>query len=459
MGFDGRPFSEERDETGAYRPGYAQLFAALDGVDLSRLRAEVNDRLASWGVTFGDDPFVVDPVPRVIDAAEWEPLAAGLAQRATALNHFLLDAYTDQRIVKAGIVSSEVLQEAVGHEPDLVGRLPRFTQPAAIIGFDVVRDPDGRFLVLEDNLRTPSGFEYALAARRALTEALPAGCPEPQPVDPITYELLDEALRAAAPPGVTDPSMVVLTDGPGNVAHREHARAAAELDIPLVTLDQLVPDGDRLCVRLGDGVERRIDVVYRRSNEDRVRDQHGRITAVAQALVPPWLAGDLGLVNAFGNGLADDKLVHGHVEDFVRFYLGEEPLVRSVPTSGFTGDDQEPPFRERLRTEVVKPRHGHGGKGVVIGPRAADHELDQLAGEVARDPGSYISQPTVALSRHPTVIEGELEPRHIDLRAFAFCGDRVRLMPGGLSRVALEKDKLVVNSSQDGGGKDTWISR
>jgi uncharacterized circularly permuted ATP-grasp superfamily protein len=457
MGFDARPFSEERDEAGAFRPGYAQLFKALDGVDLSQLSAEVNRRLASWEVRFGEEPFVVDPVPRLIDGAEWEPLCLGLAQRAAAINRFLHDAYAEQRIVDAGLIPSDVLHEAVGFEPDLVGRLPGAAHPAAIIGFDVVRGPDGRFLVLEDNLRTPSGFEYALAARRALTEVLPAGCPEPRPVDPMTYELLDGVLRSTAPDGVADPSMILLTDGPENVAYREHSRAAAEIDVPLVTLDQLVADGDRLRVRLVNGVERHVDVVYRRSDEDRVRDDHGRVAKVAEALVPAWLAGNLGLVNAFGNGVADDKLVHAHVEEFIRFYLGEEPSVRSVPTYGFVGEDDHPPTKERFRSQVVKPRHGHGGKGVIIGSRTADHELDQLASEVASDPGGYISQPTVALSRHPTVIEGELEPRHIDLRAFAFCGDEVRLMPGGLSRVALEKDKLVVNSSQSGGGKDTWI--
>ncbi len=374
-----------------------------------------------------------------------------------ALNQFLLDAYGEQRIVEAGLVPSDVLHEAVGFEFELEGRLPAIASPAAIIGFDVVRAPDGQFLVLEDNLRTPSGFEYALAARRALTETLPAGCPVPRPIDPITYELLEAALRAAAPPGGAEPSIVVLTDGPENVAYREHARAAEELDVPLVTLDQLVTDGDRLLVRLPGGGERRVDVLYRRCDEDRVRDEHGGLTEVAQAVLPPWLAGNMGLVNAFGNGVADDKLLHSHVEDFIRFYLHEEPSVRSVPTHRFSEDLDKPPHREHLRGDVIKPRHGHGGKGVIIGPRAADHELDQLAGEVHRDPGSYIRQPTVALSRHPTVIEGELEPRHIDLRAFAFCGDEVQLMPGGLSRVALEKDKLVVNSSQAGGGKDTWI--
>jgi uncharacterized circularly permuted ATP-grasp superfamily protein len=462
MGSDADParldeaFDEDRDEAGAFRPGYADLFGALERVDLDALLVAVAQHLAERGVSFGGRPFVVDPIPRLIAAAEWDELADGLAQRARALNRFLLDAYGEQLIVAAGIVGQD-LREAVGFEPDLVGRLPQHGSPAAIVGFDVVREPHGRFLVLEDNVRTPSGFVYALAAREALTETLPAGCPEPVPIDPITYELLEQVMLAAAPEGAGDPSIVVLTDGPENVAYSEHARAADRLDVPLVTLDQLIADGDRLLVRLPSGEERDVDVLYRRCDEDRVRDERGRLTEVAATLLPSWLSGTLGLVNAFGTGLADDKLVHSHVEDFIRFYLQEEPIVPSVPTYELEPHPDAVETARRLRALVVKPRHGHGGAGVVIGPHAEQEDLDRLAIEVANHPERYISQPTVALSRHPTVIDGRLAPRHVDLRAFAFCAEEVALMPGGLSRVALEANALVVNSSQDGGGKDTWV--
>jgi uncharacterized circularly permuted ATP-grasp superfamily protein len=451
-------YDEGRDTTGSPRPGYAEAFQALAGSDLDGLCRCVARGLERRGVSFGAQPFVVDPVPRLIRAAEWDALAAGLAQRARALNRFLLDAYGERRIVRSGVVSAASIDAATGYEPELLGRLPQRASPAAVIGFDVVRDPAGDFLVLEDNLRTPSGFAYALAAREALGDALPGGFPEPRPVDPIAYELLDGVMRAAAPAACRgDPSVVVLTDGPDNVAHYEHAQAARRLDAPLATLADLVRDGDRLRVRLADGSTRSVDVVYRRTNEDRVRDERGDLTRVARALLDPWLSGHVGVVNAFGNGLADDKWMHGCVEDCIRFYLDEEPLVRSVPTQAVEPPAGGRPTIGELRRLVVKPRHGSGGMGVVIGAHAETHDLDRLARELEAHPKRYVAQPIVALSRHPTVVDGRLEPRHVDLRAFAFSGDAVALMPGGLTRVALDADTLVVNSSQRGGGKDTWV--
>jgi uncharacterized circularly permuted ATP-grasp superfamily protein len=456
MAFSREPFREE-SENGTLRPGYAVLFDALASTDLADLRDRVNQHLAERSVTFGSRPFVVDPIPRLITAAEWEELTTGLAQRARALNRFLIDAYGEQRIVEAGVVAGQAIREAEGFEPDLLGCLPSGVLPAAIVGFDVVREPSGRFLVLEDNVRTPSGFEYALAARDALTAILPPGCPAPRPVDPITGELLTGVMRAATPNDQGESSVVLLTDGPSNVAYSEHSRAAVRIGVPLVTLDQLEPRGDVLYVTLHGGEERPVDVLYRRCDEDRLRDDGGRLTDVARAVLRPWLSGNLGLVNAFGNGLADDKLIHAHVDDFIRFYLGQEPIVPSVPTHDFQQPADQADTMDRLRAHVVKPRHGHGGTGVVIGPQASAPELDELADEVARRPREYISQPTISLSSHPTVVDDHLEPRHVDLRVFAFCGPEVALMPGGLSRVALEKDKLIVNSSQSGGGKDTWI--
>jgi uncharacterized circularly permuted ATP-grasp superfamily protein len=446
-------FDEGRDSAGSPRPGYPAAFRALAGADLEDLTRAVAHELERRGVSFGAQPFVIDPVPRLIRAAEWDALAAGLAQRARALNRFLLDAYGERRIVRHGVVAAAMIDEAKGYEPELVGRLPGRGMPAAVIGFDVVRDPAGEFLVLEDNLRTPSGFAYALAARQALSGALPAGFPVPRAVDPIAYELLAGVMRAAAPPARAEPAVVVLTDGADNVAYYEHAQAARRLGAALATPADLVREGNRLGVRMPDGEIRPVDVVYRRTNEDRLRDEHGELTAVAQALLVPWLSGEIGLVNAFGNGLADDKLVHSCVEDCIRFYLDEEPLVRSVPTHATNGR----PAIGELRQLVIKPRHGHGGIGVVIGAHAETEELDRLARELEAHPERYVAQPTVALSRHPTVIGGRLEPRHVDLRAFAFAGDDVGLLPGGLTRVALDADALVVNSSQRGGGKDTWV--
>jgi uncharacterized circularly permuted ATP-grasp superfamily protein len=447
-------YDEDRDSDGAPRPGYGEALAALEGCDLDALRRAVARRLERRGVSFGSEPFVVDPVPRLLASDEWDALAEGLTQRARALNALLRDAYGERRIVEAGVLSAATIEQAEGYEPDLLGRLAPHGCPAAVIGFDVVREPGGAFLVLEDNLRTPSGFAYAVAARQALAEELPPGIAPSRPVDPLAWGLLESALRAAAPACCHDPSIVVVTDGPQNVAYYEHEQVARRTGALLATLGELVDDGERMGLRLPDGAIQRVDVVYRRTDEDRVRDDDGRLTAVAKVLLEPWLEGRIGLVNGFGNGLADDKFVHGCVEDCIRFYLGEEPLVRSVPTRAIEGR----PTVDELRELVVKPRNGYGGDGVVIGAHAEAKDLERLAREVASDPDRFIAQPIVALSRHPTVVGGRLEPRHVDLRAFAFCGDgAVALLPGGLTRVALNAGTLVVNSSQHGGGKDTRV--
>jgi uncharacterized circularly permuted ATP-grasp superfamily protein len=452
-------YDEDRDAEGLPRRGYDRTLRALQGVDLDRLHRTVAETLERRGVGYGSGPFVLDPIPRLVAADDWDALADGLAQRARALNCFLRDAYGERRIVEAGVVDVTAIERAEGYEPDLLGRAPGSGAPAAIIGFDVVRDPDGEFLVLEDNLRTPSGFTYALAAREALAQALPAGLPRPRPLEAITTELLREAVGAAAPPGRDDPCVVVLGDGPGNSAHYEHRRAAALLGGHHATLADLALADGELHVRLPGGVSHRVDVVYRRTDDDRVRGADGKPTDVAALLLEPWLSGRIGLVNWFGNGLGDDKLAHSRVEDFVRFYLGEEPKVRSVPTLPLTTPEQVEAAVARLRELVVKPRYGQGGAGVVIGAHADRADLERLAGELREHPEDFIAQPIVALSRHPTVIDGELQPRHVDLRPFAFCGsdDAVALIPGGLTRVAFDAGSLVVNSSQNGGGKDTWV--
>ena len=453
------PYEEDRDTSGAPRPGYEQLLGALHGADLNRLIADVRADLAGRGVTFAGRPFVVDPIPRLIEAGDWDVLERGLAQRARALNAFLADVYGERRIVAAGIVDGDTIDGAEGYEPDLARRVAEpGPPPAAIIGFDLVRAPSGEFLVLEDNMRTPSGIAYLAAARAALEATLPGPMPKRRPIAPAVYELLKAALRAAAPAGAgPDPQVVVVTDGPGNVAHYEHRTIARELGVPLVTPERLRADGHRLTARTEDGATLAVDVVYRRTDEDRIRDEHGATTPIAELLCPAWLGGTLGLVNHFGNGVADDKLVHGHVEDFVRFYLGAEPIVRSVPTTPLDTPEAGRDAIVRLRDLVIKPRHGHGGTGVTIGSLASAEELDHARDALTRHPERYISQPIVPLSRHPTVIDGRLAPRHVDLRPFAFCAPEPRLAPGGLSRVAFDEDEMIVNSSRNGGGKDTWV--
>lgn len=455
MGSELEPaFDEAWSEPGVPREHYAPLMRALGTVEPADVLDLVAAFMAEHGVRFGGSPFVVDALPRIISAPEWAALERGLTQRARALNRFLVDAYGPREVVAAGIVSNGVLETAEGFEPDLAGRLPGDAWPAAIIGFDVVRAPDGEFQVLEDNMRTPSGFAYAISARAAVTAALPEGVPPPRPIEPALWDQLRAVMRTAAPGHAPDPRIVVLTDGPDNVAYDEHAMAATALGAVLATPAELVTGAGGLQVAGATGALEKVQVVYRRTNEDRVRDDDGAMTPVAQLLLEPWLSGRIGLVNAFGNGLADDKLIHGHVEDFVRFYLDEEPLIRSVPTMSV---NDQPGVIDRLDAHVVKPRHGHGGIGVVIGPHADEEDLRRLAGELRQDPTAYIAQPTITLSVHPTVIDGRLEARHIDLRPFSFAADEVTLMPGGLSRVAFDAGSIVVNSSQNGGGKDTWV--
>lgn len=457
------PFDEAHAAPGVPRHHYALLMDELAGADLVALRDAAADHVARLGATFGTgagaEPFPIDPVPRLITADEWATLSAGLDQRVRALNAFVVDAYGPRAIVGAGVMADDVIDGAEGYEPALQGRLPSGVVPIAIAGLDVVRDPDGRFLVLEDNCRAPSGIAYAVALRRALDAVLPVPGLSRRPIAEPARELLAGALRDAAPDGVEEPLAVVLTDGPDNVAWWEHRQLADLTGAALVTFDDLDRRGDRLHARLPDGISRAVDVLYRRCDEDRMRDDDGRPTRLAELVAGPWTEGTLGLVNGLGTGVADDKLVHAHVEDMVGFYLGEEPLLASVPTLALGRPASLAEVLDDLEAFVVKPRGGFGGHGVVVCAHADAADLDALRVELRRAPEGYIAQRTVGLSCLPTITDtGGLEPRHIDLRPFTFSGrDWTRTLPGGLTRVAMEEGTLVVNSSQDGGAKDTWV--
>jgi uncharacterized circularly permuted ATP-grasp superfamily protein len=444
---------------------FGRLLAALDEVDLRELSLSLSNHLREREVTFGAadgedaQAFVVDPVPRVIEREEWAALAAGLAQRVQALECFVADVYGERRIVAAGRLPWSAIASAEFFEPRIAQLLPPATgRWIPIAGLDVVRDGDGPFVVLEDNVRTPSGIAYAVAAREALSGRLTV--PDDMRVrslEPV-YEWLGEALRAAAPPEAgEDPSVVVLTDGPSNSAYYEHGAIARRLGLPLVRLEDLSVRSKRLFARGDDGMIP-VDVVYRRTNEDRLFDRAGALTAVAEVLLGPLEAQTLACVNAFGTGVADDKLVHSYVEEMVRFYLEQEPLLASVPTHDLSQPGVLEMALQRIGELVVKPRSGHGGIGVVVGPRADAQTLADVSRELTAAPEQFIVQETVHLSRQPTVCGDELEPRHVDLRPFTFAiGNRVEVFPGGLTRVALERDSLVVNSSQRGGAKDTWV--
>jgi uncharacterized circularly permuted ATP-grasp superfamily protein len=454
-------FDEAFEPGGAPRPHYETLVEELDRFDLHELEMAVAGDLHSRGVAFkgvtGDTRFRMDPVPRLVGASEWEPLEAGLSQRVRALNAFLADAYGARRIVEAGVVPERVIAGADGRDLWMEDVHVPHGAYAGMAGLDVVRGADGRFMVLEDNLRTPSGLAYMEAARDTLEERLPDSAHQPKRSIADIYDVLGEALRRAAPDGVDDPSVVVLSDGPSNSAWFEHETIARRLAVPLVGLADLEPRAGRLYARVGTKLTP-VDVLYRRTDEDRLADEHGNRTPLAEALLDPLRRGTLACFNAFGAGLADDKLVHAYVEEMVRFYLGEEPLVDSVPTYDLGEPDELARALDRLDELVVKPRTGFGGFGVVIVPHATREDRDLIEQLIRLHPARYIAQETIALSRHPTVCGDRLEPRHVDLRPFVVTsGNDVEVIAGGLTRVAFDKGALVVNSSQNGGGKDTWV--
>ena len=426
-------------------PAAAGVRAALADADLAALaaaaaRAVADERMEIVGVA-GPELLRVDPVPRVVDGADWDRLAAGLAQRVRAVEAFLRD---PSRAVSAGVVPADVVTTSLWVEgappPPAVG----------VAGPDVVRTPEGELVVLEDNLRTPTLMAYAETARRVVGALVP-GAPRPYADDLVPA--LSAVLRAAAP-DVDEPVVAVLGDLRGTNVRWEPARTAGLLGVPLVDLDELTPVGDRL--RLPDG--RLVDVLWRRTSEERLRGDDGRLNRLGQALEPGISSGRLHVVNPFGTGLADDKRTYPYVEGLVRFELGEEPVVRSVRCFdlGDPGDREQ--ALGRLDELVVKPRTGSGGRGVTVMPRASADRRRQARDEVLRDPAAWVAQELVLLSTCPTVVDGRLEDRHVDLRPCVLSdGTSVTVLPGGLTRVAPRPGELVVNCSQGGAAKDTWV--
>ena len=447
-------YDEAFDAHGDARPHYRELMAALAGAQLDVLADRVSAHMRSSGATFGDgEPFRLDPIPRLLTALEWAELETGLAQRLRALDAFVADVYGERRAVEAGVVPARLLEGIEFLEPDLARFPPPPSAWISIAGLDVVRGADGHFRVLEDNVRTPSGMAYALIARHAMAAHLPYdGRWRNIAAELATY--LRMVVAAAKPEPAEGGIAVLLSDGPTNSAWFEHEVLAGMAELRLTRPEELVRDGDRLALRDG----RRIQVLYRRTNEDRLWAAPGQLTPLGELLSPALRAGTVGLVNAFGTGVADDKRVYPYVDDLVRFYLGEEPRVRSVTTYDLADPRQRAEVLERLDELVVKPRGGHGGTGVVIGPTASAARLREARAAIEEHPEELVAQETVRLSTHPTVIDGRLAPRHVDVRPFVFFdGTKARALPGGLTRVAFAEGELVVNSSQGGGGKDTWV--
>jgi carboxylate-amine ligase len=449
-------FDEAFAATGAPRRPYAELLDALARQDPSTLRERVRSNVTAAGLRFGPGrEIAVDPVPRLIEAGEWERLEPGLLQRARALNAFVLDAYGAQRIFEAGVVPRRLLETSEGFEPVMRGLLDPAVPPATIAGLDLVRDEGGELRVLEDNLRMPSGAAYALAVREVVAAEIEASL-RPRPLGDYA-EQLRAAILAAAPPGREEPAAAILSDGPENGAWYEHQRFGREMELPILTPDQLECSRGRLFARQG-RERRQVDVIYRRLDEDRLADRDGTPTALGELLLPALRSGRLRCANAFGTGLADDKLAHAYVEAMIEFYLGEEPLLRSVPSYDLSVEHDREAAMERLAELVIKPRDGFGGHGVTIMPRATEPQRQRAVGLLRRRPEHFIAQETIEISSHPTVVGAALAPRRIDLRPFVVSAPGGETaMTGGLTRYAQAAGEMVVNSSQGGGCKDTWV--
>jgi carboxylate-amine ligase len=457
---DAGHFDEAFGEDGLARAPYGRVMDALTGVDLVELRERVRSNVERIGLSFGpDEQMAVDPVPRVIDAAGWTGLEAGLLQRARALNAFVLDAYGDQRIFEEGVVPRRLLETSQGYEPRMRGLLDPAVPPVTVAGMDLIRDARGELLVLEDNLRMPSGAIYAIAVREAVAPELgSAVATDLRPPDGYV-ERLGAAIRgAAAPAHAAEPVAAILSDGPDSGTYYEQERLGRELSLPIVTPDRLSQTRGRLHARIGR--ERlQLDVVYRRLDEDRLTDRGGALTPLGTLLAPALESGRLRCVNAIGTGVADDKLAHAYVEDMIRFYLGEEPRLRSVPSYDLSDPEARDEVVGRLDELVVKPRDGFGGHGVTIMPRATEGERRKVIGLVRRRPERFVAQELVALSTHPTVVGAGIAPRRVDLRPYVLtpAAGEPTVMQGGLTRYAKEPGEMVVNSSQGGGLKDTWV--
>jgi uncharacterized circularly permuted ATP-grasp superfamily protein len=404
--------------------------------------------------------FPFDIIPRIIDASEWQWLETALKQRIRALNHFLNDIYGQQQIIQDGKIPIDIIESASGFLKPCMGIQPPAGVWCHITGTDLVRDKDGRWFVLEDNLRVPSGISYVLENRRVMKSTFPEifQTMAIQPVDDYPSHLL-ETLLNLAPPQLPNPTVVVLTPGIYNSAYFEHSFLAQQMGVELVEgRDLLVEDG-YLKMRTTKGLQR-VDVVYRRLDDDFLDPQVFRPDSFlgVPGLMEVYRQGKVALANAPGTGVADDKVIYAYVPEMIRYYLDEEPLLANVPTYLCWREQDRQYVLEHLSELVVKAANEAGGYGMLMGPSSTPAERSQFADKIRSNPRNYIAQPVLSLSRVPTLVDGAIEGRHVDLRPYILNrGDEIYVHPGGLTRVALRKGSLVVNSSQGGGSKDTWV--
>ncbi|PRD58145.1 circularly permuted type 2 ATP-grasp protein [Phyllobacterium myrsinacearum] len=466
-----KPFDEMIKTGGQVRPPYEQLQCWLDTQNPERFAQKARDAenvFRKTGITFavyGDEeaaerliPF--DIIPRIITGNEWRRLSQGIEQRVMALNAFLDDIYHRQEIIRAGRIPRELFTHNDAYLPEMVGFRPPGNVYTHIIGVDIVRTEENQFYVLEDNARTPSGVSYMLENRETMMQLFPELFQQIK-VRPVeTYpKQLRQSLAAVAPPGCNGtPTIAVLTPGIYNSAYFEHAFLADQMGVELVEGSDLKIENGKVVMRTTEG-NRAIDVLYRRVDDsflDPLTFRRDSALGVA-GIMDVYRSGNITIANAPGTGIADDKALYSYMPEIVEFYTGRKAILENVPTHRCSEPDTLKYVLENLADLVVKEVHGSGGYGMLVGPAATKQEREDFALKLKANPKNYIAQPTLALSTTPIMTEKGLAPRHVDLRPFVLVSDRIRITPGGLTRVALKEGSLVVNSSQGGGTKDTWV--
>ena len=469
---DKTPFDEMYNPDGSVREPYRALAGWLDEQPekaLALMQADAEAIFRKLGITFavygseeGTEKVIpFDVIPRIIAANEWRKLSKGIEQRVKALNAFLYDVYHRQEILRAGRVPEKLILNNAAFCPQMMGLNPAKGVYAHIIGVDIVRVGPDDYFVLEDNLRTPSGVSYMLEDREAMMLLAPDLFHRSKVAPVETYpENLRRTLESVVPEGFkgSSPNIAVLTPGIYNSAYFEHSFLADQMGVQLCEGPDLFVDGGKVYMRTTTGPEQ-VDVIYRRIDDDYLDPLTFRPDSMlgVPGLFDAYRAGNVTLVNAPGTGIADDKAVYTYVPDIIEFYLGEKALLANVPTYNCTDEDQRAWVLENIADLVVKEVHGSGGYGMMVGPTATKAQHAEFKKKIEARPDNYIVQPTLDLSTCPTHIAGDVAPRHVDLRPYVLVGDEVRITPGGLTRVALKKGSLVVNSSQGGGTKDTWV--
>jgi uncharacterized circularly permuted ATP-grasp superfamily protein len=471
QGYEPEPFFDEMfGSTGVVRAHYERLLARYTGMsseEFQKKRDLADNAFLTQGVTFTvyndqegtERIFPFDLIPRIIPRSEWEHVERGLGQRITALNLFLHDIYHDQKIVRDGVIPAEIIHSAAHFRPEFMG----FDVPKDIYihicGSDLIRDQNGNYLVLEDNARSPSGVSYLLENRQAMKRVFPNLFSRylVRPVDTYCLELLD-VLRFIAPKGNPEPTVVLLTPGIYNSAYFEHSFLARTMGIEIVVGADLVAQNGIVYMKTTRGLKR-VDVIYRRIDDDFLDPQVFRRDSVlgVSGIVDAYRRGNVSLANTIGTGVADDKVTYYFVPKMIRYYLDQDPILPNVETYLSYFETDRKYILENLDKLVVKSANESGGYGMLMGPQSTAEERESFREAIEKNPRNYVAQPVIRLSRSPSFCDDHFEGRHIDLRPYILYGEKITIIPGGLTRVALRKGSLVVNSSQGGGSKDTWV--